>query len=97
MLPSFASVLPTRRAFRVNVFYRADHQQDIVMASAGAPSDEERIFNRAQLKLNLNLPSVNSPHSLSELQSIAEEIQRQKYCPSLLTSFLMINDSNLFF
>ena len=48
------------------------------MAGANHPSDGERVFSRAQLKLNLNLPSIDSPQSLTELQSIAEEIQRQK-------------------
>lgn len=51
------------------------------MAGASHPSsDGEKFFNRAQLKLNLNLPSIDPPpHSLTELQSIAQEIQRQKY------------------
>lgn len=46
--------------------------------ASGSNADAERAFNRAQLKLNLNLPSIDTPRSLTELQSIAHEIQRQK-------------------
>lgn len=48
------------------------------MAGANESAEAERAFNRAQLKLNLNLPSIDTPHNLSELQSMADEIQRQK-------------------
>jgi hypothetical protein len=49
------------------------------MAAGANNAEAERAFSRAQLKLNLNLPSIDTPRSLSDLQSIAHEIQRQKY------------------
>lgn len=44
---------------------------------AGANS-ETGVSNRTQLKLNLSIDPPSPPRNLSELQSIALEIQRQK-------------------
>lgn len=48
---------------------------------AGAEGGDRSFNPRAhQLKLSLNLPaSIDVSRSLGELQSVAQEIQRQKY------------------